>query len=82
PVMWRAHGESRKHMARATSSVDAILLRGIDSITRRLYSSSSNTGLTIAVSIQPGATQLTRIFGQSSLANALVNEICPPLEAA
>ena len=40
------------------------------------------TGLTIAVSIQPGATALTRIFGQSSLASALVNDICPPFDAA
>ena len=74
--MWRDQSDSRKQIESAMSSVVAILCSGIDFRTLALYSSSSKTGRTIAVSIQPGATQLTRIFGQSSLANAFVKEIC------
>src|SRR5688572_72540 len=82
PVMCRDQSDNRKQIDRATSSVVAIRFNGIDFRTDCLYVSSSNTGRTIAVSIQPGATALTRIFGHSSEASALVNEICPPFEAA
>jgi hypothetical protein len=79
--MCRDQSDNRKQIESATSSVVAIRCSGIDFKTLSLYDSSSKTGRTMAVSIQPGATALTRIFGASSHANALVSEICPPFEA-
>jgi len=82
PVICRDQSDSRKQIESATSSVVAIRFNGIDLRTLSLYAASSKAGRTIAVSIQPGATQFTLIFGHSSDANAFVKLIWPPFEAA
>ncbi|MCY1245531.1 hypothetical protein D9M72_586880 [compost metagenome] len=76
--MYEASADIRKFTAPATSSGVPMRCAGIIFIS----SSTGTFSSSIAVSIRPGATQLTVILRlPSSIANALAAPISPALEA-
>ena len=81
PVMWRASGDAKNRMGPAISAGDATLPNGIpDSIAAFPPPEKGSTH--ICVSTHPGATELTRISGASSVDHDFVTAIMAPLLAA
>ncbi len=80
PVMYEAWGLHKKVTKEATSETDPNRLSGTDLRTNCF--AFGGRSLVMSVSINPGATALTRIpNGPSSLARVSVRALIPPLAA-